>query len=366
MADERYEWLDQAAAERLLRGEPVEPVGVDARSEAHRLAELLDGARVQGIGAEPLRGEDAALAAFRKARDGGAAELLPTVHLTTEPRPVPWVRSVRWGLAASLAGLMVGGVAVAAGAGVLPAPFGGDNGPQPASSVSAPVDPGPLASKSPADDSGTSQPPAPPASPGTPSAPPSPGDASGGPRDGTSAGAGQGESAGPRDDAQGRDEHNRDWYRRTADACRDYRNGTLDEERRRRLETAARGADRVKRFCDRVLSSDGKGDDFNGGDSGDGKGDGDSGGGDDGDDGPAGGGGSGPGGVPHFPAMPPAGVRPAPVNPVPAPSITVRPVPWPSVSAPSPSAPSLSASSVSTSLAAVTGGLLAFPATAPF
>ncbi|MGG8407538.1 hypothetical protein ACM614_13410, partial [Streptomyces sp. 12297] len=26
MADDRYEWLDGAAAEKLLRGEPVEPV----------------------------------------------------------------------------------------------------------------------------------------------------------------------------------------------------------------------------------------------------------------------------------------------------------------------------------------------------
>lgn len=27
MADERNRWLDEAAAEKLLRGEPVEPVG---------------------------------------------------------------------------------------------------------------------------------------------------------------------------------------------------------------------------------------------------------------------------------------------------------------------------------------------------
>ncbi|WP_167518325.1 hypothetical protein [Streptomyces albidochromogenes] len=38
MADERYEWLDRDAAERLLRGEPVGPVGEDARAQAERPA----------------------------------------------------------------------------------------------------------------------------------------------------------------------------------------------------------------------------------------------------------------------------------------------------------------------------------------
>ncbi|SCE03491.1 hypothetical protein GA0115253_1027615, partial [Streptomyces sp. Termitarium-T10T-6] len=45
MADEHYEWLDKDAAERLLRGEPVVPVGDEARTEAFRLAEALGAAR---------------------------------------------------------------------------------------------------------------------------------------------------------------------------------------------------------------------------------------------------------------------------------------------------------------------------------
>ncbi|NEA07882.1 hypothetical protein G3I27_06680, partial [Streptomyces sp. SID10692] len=39
MADEHYEWLDKDAAEKLLRGEPVVPVGDGARTDAFRLAE---------------------------------------------------------------------------------------------------------------------------------------------------------------------------------------------------------------------------------------------------------------------------------------------------------------------------------------
>ncbi|MFE7517578.1 hypothetical protein ACFU8I_41080, partial [Streptomyces sp. NPDC057540] len=46
MADERYQWLDQEAAERLLRGEPVEAVGDGARHQAERLARALGTARV--------------------------------------------------------------------------------------------------------------------------------------------------------------------------------------------------------------------------------------------------------------------------------------------------------------------------------
>lgn len=45
MADERYQWLDQEAAERLLRGEPVDLADDLARSRAERLAEALDADR---------------------------------------------------------------------------------------------------------------------------------------------------------------------------------------------------------------------------------------------------------------------------------------------------------------------------------
>ncbi|MFE6876976.1 hypothetical protein ACFVBK_21035, partial [Streptomyces sp. NPDC057677] len=71
MADERYQWLDQEAAERLLRGEPVDAVDDHTRSRAERLAEALDAARTPTLppaARTELPGEAAALAAFRAAR----------------------------------------------------------------------------------------------------------------------------------------------------------------------------------------------------------------------------------------------------------------------------------------------------------
>lgn len=340
MADERYEWLDQEAAERLLRGEPVEPVGVDARHQALRLAELLDDARAQQPVTEPLRGEDAALAAFRKARDGGAAELLPTVRLTPETRPVSWSRSLRWGLAASLTGFAVGGVAVAAGVGVLPTPFGGPQ-PAPASSVSGAVTPGPVTSEPTPDELRSPDLPSPADTPPSPSAPAASGgtDTPDGPGDGQGAGPGRGESTAPHDGRTGGDTNGRDWYRKTVDACRDYRSGTLDDERKRMLEAAAQGADRVKRFCDRMLSADGTGDDGDDGGNGDGNGgDGGQGGGDDGDDD---GDGSGPAGFPRSPFLPPTSVRPGTAEQPFVPPTGVRPAFRPAVPGASLSGPSL-------------------------
>ncbi|MDV9193345.1 hypothetical protein R6L23_34925, partial [Streptomyces sp. SR27] len=49
MADERYQWLDQEAAERLLRGEPVDTVDDRARRQAERLAKALDTARTPDL-----------------------------------------------------------------------------------------------------------------------------------------------------------------------------------------------------------------------------------------------------------------------------------------------------------------------------
>ncbi|MDI9884129.1 hypothetical protein QMZ92_06885 [Streptomyces sp. HNM0645] len=355
MADERYEWLDQEAAERLLRGEPVEPVGVDARHQALRLAELLGDARAQEPVTEPLRGEDAALAAFRKARDGGGAELLPTVRLTPEARPVSWGRPLRWGLAVSLAGFAVGGVAVAAGVGVLPTPFGSPQ-PAPASSVPGAVTPGPVTSESPPDEL-RSDLPSPADRPSSPSAPAAPGgtDTPDGPGDGPGAGPGRDESTAPHDGTDG-NTNSTDWYRRTVDACRDYRNGTLDEERKRKLEAAAQGTDRVKRFCDRMLSVDGRGDDGGegGGDSG-GNGDGGQGGGDDGDDGDDG---SGPGGFPRSPFLPPTSVRPGPVEQPFVPPTGVRPAFRPAA----PGAPVSGPSLPGTSDALLVGGRLSVDA----
>ncbi|MYW11468.1 hypothetical protein GT034_24405, partial [Streptomyces sp. SID2563] len=49
------------------------------------------------------------------------------------------------------------------------------------------------------------------------------------------------------------------WYAKTLQACRDYRDGTLDADRRTRLEALAKGARNLDRFCDRLLDAeDGK------------------------------------------------------------------------------------------------------------
>lgn len=50
------------------------------------------------------------------------------------------------------------------------------------------------------------------------------------------------------------------WYAKTLKACRDYRDGKLDDDRRRRLEALAKGARNLDRFCERMIdAADGKG-----------------------------------------------------------------------------------------------------------
>ncbi|CAM5664081.1 hypothetical protein SMICM304S_00770 [Streptomyces microflavus] len=190
MADEQDEWLDKDAAEKLLRGEPVVPLGDRARDDALRLAEALGAARaVRRAPAGELPGEDAVLTAFRQATRAGGDRLagrsagaalpgqpgtLHSVHIGAAPAAPPrrprWSRPVRFGLAVSLAGCALGGVAVAAGTGVLPGPFGGNDSPAPASSVSA-ATPEPLVSGLPAEDPSAAAEPSPPADP-DPVAPP--------------------------------------------------------------------------------------------------------------------------------------------------------------------------------------------------
>ncbi|NEC69074.1 hypothetical protein G3I41_31500, partial [Streptomyces sp. SID9727] len=66
MADEQDAWLDKEAAEKLLRGEPVDPAEGRPRQDAERLATALDAvARTARPATGPLPGEAAALAAFR-------------------------------------------------------------------------------------------------------------------------------------------------------------------------------------------------------------------------------------------------------------------------------------------------------------
>ncbi|MFF3321509.1 hypothetical protein [Streptomyces sp. NPDC002889] len=281
MADERYEWLDRDAAERLLRGEPVEATDERARAQAARLSETLSSARSGAYQYEDgeLPGEAAAMAAFRKARAeaadaaGPVVESLGAVRVVRADRragAVRFGRPVRFGIAAAVAGCALGGVAVAAGAGVLPAPFGGHDNPLPASSVSAAETPGTLASEPPGG-WGQSTPPPSPGAITTPPVPSATGGASPTPGlPGTGTPGGQPTGGGQDEPEQGSDNTSTDWYRKSVEACKDYRRGRIDGDRRERLESAAKGAERVERFCDRLLSGNGSGDYEDDGGSGDG------------------------------------------------------------------------------------------------
>ncbi|MGP4010104.1 hypothetical protein [Streptomyces sp. 4N124] len=287
MADEQYRWLDRETAELLLRGESLEAVDPADHEQAARLAETLGALSAvppQADDAE-LPGEAAALAAFRKvraekgepavvfggARHGAADAGLVRIGVPagTDRRP-RWARPLRLGLAASVAAVMVGGVAAAAGIGLLPTPFGGDE-PAPGASVSAAVSPDrPLVSTPPRDtpDGGTGTP--------EPSGPPS-GPGAGAPPQNTQPG-----DKAP-DETPGTEHHGdgfRNWWGSVTDACRDVRAGKeLPPDRRRALEGMAGGSGRVTKYCKAVLNTaDGDGgsgdsDDRSGRDRGDRRGD---------------------------------------------------------------------------------------------
>ncbi|MER5971775.1 hypothetical protein ABT112_18935 [Streptomyces sp. NPDC002055] len=315
MADDRYSWLDEDAAERLLRGASADAaVGADdplARAQAERLAAALADAadvRLPGTGTGPggafheeLPGEAAALAAFRKAREE-RADVVSTMSTRGEApmgappsvrlgrpkpprrgRPSRFGRPLRAGLAVALAGCALGGVAVAAGAGVLPAPFGGGSGePLPAQSVSAGATSGPD-SPPPSHDGGTDRTPdrsptgrptgerdsdADRRDPGTvaPSA-------GGHGRPSDSGGTGRDDKPEVPGQGDGRDREKLKFF---LALCQKYETGGLDARTRLALERAAGGSQAVDRYCDR-LSAGGSVDGGTGSDSkpgGDGHGDG--------------------------------------------------------------------------------------------
>ncbi|GAB2860701.1 hypothetical protein GCM10027074_29770 [Streptomyces deserti] len=266
MADEQYRWLDRETAERLLSGEPPEAVDPAARDRAERLAKMLGALSTPPpLTSEELPGEAAALAAFRKARaERGDAELPAGRRSAAQAshaglvrlggpagaaRRPRWARPARLGLAAALAVGMVGGVAVAAGTGVLPAPFGGGE-PDPAASVSAAVTPperslpSPPPSGSPQGES----------TPGGPSSDPSSGIAGGSGRDGASGGTTPKPGADLGADDPGA--HPGDQWKGDKAACRDIRDGkALDPGRKRALEGVAGGPARVWTYCRGVLSA---------------------------------------------------------------------------------------------------------------
>ncbi|MEV8017677.1 hypothetical protein AB0O76_15325 [Streptomyces sp. NPDC086554] len=342
MADEDYRWLDRDAAERLLSGESFDGADHHTREQAERLAKTLGSltadervlAGPPGDLSAELPGEAGALAAFREARGlsagasstrVGAGQTVQIASSADPRRPTRWGRPVRFGLAAVLAGCMIGGVAVAAGTGVLP--FGGRDEQGPAASASPVAPPQPLESASGGasgapdvepDDvhttpDGTSR------EPGS-SAPPTSPEASGGASRGGSQQPGTGDGQ--------RDDEATDWRRQVVTACRDHRNGDLKGEKKRRLEKLLGGSEGITEACNRVL-----------GDGGDREGEGGSGGsgGDDDRGDNDGGGSSGGGNAPEGNG----GANPAP--PIEGPTSPQKPTPTASYSA-DPVLPSASAS----------------------
>ncbi len=260
MADEQDRWLDRETAEILLRGESPEAVDPAARERAERLVEALGALAAPPVPTSgELPGEAAALAAFRKVRaeradeaagapagrgragavppsDAGLIRIGPRGEGARRPRRS---RPLRLGLAAALTVGMVGGVAVAAGTGVLPRPFDGA-GPDPAATVSAAASPDrPLTSPSPLDGvRGGSVPGGP-----TAGAPDRDESVDGTAEDrGTDSGdRGTGGSGGGR--------------QALAAACRDVRAGReLDDARRRALKEAAGSPSKVGKYCRNVLA----------------------------------------------------------------------------------------------------------------
>ncbi|MEV7444148.1 hypothetical protein AB0O22_23975 [Streptomyces sp. NPDC091204] len=314
MADERNRWLDQAAADRLLRGEPAEPVGPAgaeprARVEAARLRAALDALEALGAGGElppagtELPGEAAAVAAFRTARAAGPSVQRPDRTATAgsgEPvvdlgrlvpsfAPAPRrARTVSFGLAAALASVAVGGLAAAAGAGLLDRGRHDTAGPGPAMSVSAGenAEPG-IGSGAPTltpkllptplpNGSNSTVTPGPTQTPG-PDGRTVPGtvagaDASSGASgtggagkdtgsDQSAAGAAGGkdpdrDTFGNGDTGKDRERRERETLLKALDLCQDYRSGRLDDDRRERLSRLADGLTRIPDYCKSVLDGD--------------------------------------------------------------------------------------------------------------
>ncbi|WP_405489656.1 hypothetical protein [Streptomyces sp. NBC_00096] len=323
MADERDRWLDKAAADRLLRGEPVAP-GAEHRSRARaeRLRAALDALAepppaVAGELPGELRGEAAAVAAFRAARgsvlreEASGAELFGSVDTVVELSPPSTTagtasrgpygsgsasgpgpasaspsgrgRPVRFALAAALASVAVGGLAAAAGAGLLDRDSGETAAHAPAVSVSAGSSPeyeegdvrlAPVPPPSTTVPYGGGSPggsPTPGTTQGTEGRTPSTGDggaaSGGGVTTGPSANGATGDK-GDRDEKGGKGrlrpdgsdggtdgtgDKDREGRSRAVELCRDYRAGKLDEDRREKLVRLAKGLLRIPRYCQGML-----------------------------------------------------------------------------------------------------------------
>ncbi|MFF7686670.1 hypothetical protein ACFZB6_10995 [Streptomyces syringium] len=295
--DHRYDWLDDDAVERLLRGGTVDSAALDedTRPAAERLAASLADLRhpvLPEAGADgPLPGEEAALAAFRSARAEGAPGIRaslrsvrggasgvsgsgaaadadgPVVRLAARSGTRSFLRRpVKGALALALAGCALGGVAVAAGTGVLPGPFGSaGSAPAPATSVSAAEDRDTRTLAPGIGDHGATP------SPGAtgtlrPSERPSaaggatPGHGSPSGRDGKHDGPGESPSAttGPGDDraGTGKDGGAEQDPKAYARVCRLLlARQRVDEDEVRTLERAEGGAAQLRALCERILRS---------------------------------------------------------------------------------------------------------------
>ncbi|WP_037640892.1 hypothetical protein [Streptomyces bicolor] len=268
MADEQYRWLDRETAERLLRGESLEAVDADHRDQAEQLAKTLEALTAEPpLSSAELPGEAAALAAFRTARAnrdepsatvgegaGSGADQASDVGLVRigavsgrAARRPRWGRPLRLGLAAALAVGMVGGVAVAAGTGVLRTPFGGEDEPgRPAATVSAAVPPDrPFVSPSP--EIGAQDEPTPDGASKLPTGP------------GTSQDTGPGGPAADRGTPGAEQDRPTGGWWNAVKSCRDMRDGkALPRDRRRALESAAGSSAYVWNYCKTVLTGAGE------------------------------------------------------------------------------------------------------------
>ncbi|MDJ0340513.1 hypothetical protein QMK19_10875 [Streptomyces sp. H10-C2] len=269
------DWPDEAAAERLLRGESV----MSGDTRAARLARLIAAAAMPAA-VDPVR-EEAAVAAFRDAFRGafrgafqgscgeaGTAGLLPVVRLgrpavpsgpAQTGRAAGARRSVKVSVGALVAAMALGAAAVAAVPGVLPVPFeGGTAG-------SAPARGGAAGSGAP-DTSGTD------GTDGGSSTPLTGGMSAAPPGQGTSSGPGRGmtpsqgrpvspatppasspqpsHSAAPKAKGGEQDQQN-------VALCRAYvkAGGRMDAASSDRLAAAAGGKREVPKYCARVLAA---------------------------------------------------------------------------------------------------------------
>lgn len=265
MADDRYNWLDKDAAERLLRGERVDARHGDGARELEQLLRAAAAVGAKAPETAELPGEEAAVAAFRRTAGRGAAahsrshvadEAFPAGRGAALAERTRLGRPVRRGFAVALAACAIGGVAVAAGTGVLPTPFRGGE-PQPASSVSAAESPGPLDTPEPgAQTDGTTESTPDPtphgktAGPGDTPTPSRPGHPT--PPGGSTPGPGhQG------DGGTGANPGHGDKKNLLLELCQSYASGKrdgMDRDALHRLEQKAGGAERVLAFCRAYLA----------------------------------------------------------------------------------------------------------------